>query len=390
MGRFTFSLVAAALLGGCGLSLDFDPPEDARVGMDAALGDGGSAECDADGDCDDGRLCNGAERCEGGRCTSGAPPRCDDGVDCTDDACDEATAGCVFTPRSEACPSAGCAEGYCDADLGCQLVPRDEACGDGVACTVDLCGVDGECFALPDDTLCASTEVCGETGCGPPPSCTSNLDCDAPPVCKRGGRCEDGVCVYEDADADARCASGDPCAPAYCDGGRCERYPRLDCGPVNLRSCTAMECGADASGAPICVPRTRDGESCVGPDACSPGTCDGATCMAPPTCVATNVCETASCVGGICMRSPTVCPMGSTCNTSTGGCGCAAGRADCDGDGACECDRTSGWCDGSTCRPYQPCGACMGAASECCPCTGMCFDPRCLGCCMLCPAPVMP
>lgn len=390
MGRFLLFLAAVAL-GGCGLSLDFDPPADARAGMDAGVGDGGRAECESDAVCDDGLVCNGAERCDAGVCVSGQAPRCDDGLDCTDDACDEATAGCVFTPRSERCPSVGCAVGVCEVEVGCQLAPMDDACDDVVACTVDRCGIDGECVSLPDDALCGAGEVCRDDGCGPPPSCATDSDCDAPPVCKHGGRCEDGRCLYEEAAEDARCASGDPCEPAFCDGGRCERYPRLDCGPTNLRSCVRMVCGTNGTGAPDCVSANRDGESCVGPDACSPGTCDGATCVAPPQCVAPNACETSTCgPGGFCIPGSRACPPGASCDPLSGSCQCDDGLADCDGDGMCECDRTNAWCDGSVCRPYRACSACGGAASECCPCTGICFDPRCLACCMFCPSPAMP
>lgn len=45
--------------------------------------------------------------------------RCDDGLDCIDDVCDEVTVGCVFMPRSERCPSVGCVVGVCEVEVGC-------------------------------------------------------------------------------------------------------------------------------------------------------------------------------------------------------------------------------------------------------------------------------
>lgn len=51
--------------------------------------------CGSDADCDDGNVCNGAERCIDTVCGPGTPMTCDDGDACTDDACDE-TLGCVY------------------------------------------------------------------------------------------------------------------------------------------------------------------------------------------------------------------------------------------------------------------------------------------------------
>lgn len=59
------------MLGGCGLSLDFDPLVDACVGMDVGVGDGGCVECEFDVVCDDGLVCNGVECCDVGVCVSG-------------------------------------------------------------------------------------------------------------------------------------------------------------------------------------------------------------------------------------------------------------------------------------------------------------------------------
>jgi len=54
-------------------------------------------ECAADAECDDGRFCNGAERCTpAGACVAGRAPDCFDGNVCTSDACSDALAACVF------------------------------------------------------------------------------------------------------------------------------------------------------------------------------------------------------------------------------------------------------------------------------------------------------
>ena len=81
-----------------------------------------SQACIVDEDCDDLLFCNGQETCEFEVCFPGTPPDCDDGVDCTDDTCNEASDTCVNIPNDANCPDDGffCngAE-FCDAELGC-------------------------------------------------------------------------------------------------------------------------------------------------------------------------------------------------------------------------------------------------------------------------------
>jgi hypothetical protein len=72
--------------------------------------DASCVDCVSHADCDDGDLCNGLEICNGltGGCLGGAPLNCDDGLGCTDDACD-ASLGCLFTdncPAGEVCEPA--------------------------------------------------------------------------------------------------------------------------------------------------------------------------------------------------------------------------------------------------------------------------------------------
>ena len=57
-----------------------------------------AAECTRNGVCDDGIFCNGAERCQDGKCVAGEPVDCDDQIACTDDSCDETK----WTCRNEA------------------------------------------------------------------------------------------------------------------------------------------------------------------------------------------------------------------------------------------------------------------------------------------------
>ena len=63
---------------------------------DPASSGGAARECTRNGVCDDGVFCNGAERCEDGRCVAGEPVVCDDGIDCTSDTCDETRWACRY------------------------------------------------------------------------------------------------------------------------------------------------------------------------------------------------------------------------------------------------------------------------------------------------------
>ncbi|MFO0628090.1 MAG: MopE-related protein [Polyangiales bacterium] len=69
--------------------------------------------------CDDGRFCNGPERCapELRGCAAGAPPRCDDGDACTVDTCDEGDNACRSVSRDldrDGDPDRACGGTDCD------------------------------------------------------------------------------------------------------------------------------------------------------------------------------------------------------------------------------------------------------------------------------------
>jgi hypothetical protein len=164
--------------------------------------------------CDDGRFCNGIERCDDdGTCLPGDPPSCDeyDGF-CALGVCDETADRCV---QREGCDDGlGCTEDSCDAEGSCQnrvasgclvdgvcladgdvdpanpcrrcdatrsqdtssaddsLVPDDE-----VSCTLDTC-LDGSERHTAQDGSCGEREVCATCagGCVRLPDLA--LDCD--------------------------------------------------------------------------------------------------------------------------------------------------------------------------------------------------------------------
>ena len=70
--------------------------------------------------CDDHDLCTTVDVCLDGRCVGQAPLVCNDGVDCTTDAC-EPSSGCVFSPHESQCNHCE----TCDASVGCVIGPRE-------------------------------------------------------------------------------------------------------------------------------------------------------------------------------------------------------------------------------------------------------------------------
>ncbi len=115
----------------------------------------------------DGSLCTQGDNCKDGACMPGLAPNCDDGLACTDDACDPKT-GCTHAFNVDPCNADNDA---CTADDHCiQGVCNQgskKICEDGEACTYDSCDpVTGQCLfegaAIPctDDNLCTVGDIC--------------------------------------------------------------------------------------------------------------------------------------------------------------------------------------------------------------------------------------
>jgi hypothetical protein len=91
--------------------------------------------------CDNELFCDGVETCGASGCQAGTPPDPEDGVDCTDDTCDEDTDDFVHTANHAKCDNGEACEVWaCDLVNGC--VGEEVVCDDGVACTVDTCTAD--------------------------------------------------------------------------------------------------------------------------------------------------------------------------------------------------------------------------------------------------------
>ena len=184
-----------------------------------------STQCPADASAPDGTSCSDDDACTfgdvclAGGCTPGAPVSCDDGNECTTDACDPAT-GCENDPvadgttcddgnacnTGDACeaglclPSSGldcddadpCTVDACDANGGCThaAAPEGTPCSDGDACTVnDACAV-GACAGQPFS--CDDGNECTVDACSAANGCTNESVPDATPC--QGGACGAGVC----------------------------------------------------------------------------------------------------------------------------------------------------------------------------------------------------
>ena len=175
----------------------------ARVGCVVALALAGCGHarvappaCGA-GACDDGVACT-VDRCEveGGAAacihTPDANACPDDGLPCTVAVC-VPEAGCVSRPVPDG-PLCDGGRGVCDAGRCVPLsweCTEDVVCDDGVDCTADACGPAG-CTHTPvagacDDGVACTADACGATGCTHTPRadgtpCVSGM-------CK-AGRCE--------------------------------------------------------------------------------------------------------------------------------------------------------------------------------------------------------
>lgn len=256
-----------------------------------------------DAACDDGQFCNGVESCtvELG-CSPGTPPNCDDGVTCTEDACDESARSCRHTAVDAACSDDLFCNGseICDPAGGCEAgsVPN---CDDGVGCTVDLCEEAGDrCTNTPDtaacddDTFCNGSETCDPAGgClpGTPPcegplvcneatdvcagclsdaACDNGVYCDGQETCVIGA----GVCIPGEA---VRCDDAVACTVDSCneEADRCDRAPDT----------AVCDNGLFCDGAEICNPST----GCQ--SAAAPGCDDGIACTVDACVEATDSCR---------------------------------------------------------------------------------------------------
>ena len=275
--------------------------------------------------CDDGDLCSTGDVCDDGVCGGSEALDCDDGNDCTTDACD-ADFGCVHTFNQKPCDDGSacsvadhCFQGQCTGDAvdcndgnpctddachpasGCSWVDNDKPCDDGDACTADDLCASGSCQAgAPLD--CGAGNACVEAECDPAVGCLLTLiegTCDDGNACTDADACLDGQCLG----VLVVCDDGNLCTSDYCDeGGGCQHLPNaLPCD--DGEACTLGDVCSDAA----CTPGVPDplccavDEGCDDGDACTEDACVAGYCSyLPKDCDDGFLCTADSCVGGAC------------------------------------------------------------------------------------------
>ena len=358
--------------------------------------------------------CGGPGICDAGVCVSSGVAECNDGLECTIDACDPATGGCQYELVDGTCrinnqcyqagdqsPLSACA--VCDPSVDLfKWTQSDALCEDGSPCTENFCTGDG-CFhnnldgvACDDGNECLEFGVCSGGVCNAEP-----VSCDDYNPCTTDFCFPAAGCVYMAADG-ACDTDGDNCTTlGTCVDSVCLGQEPLDCSDGN--DCTTDVCELDGS---CSFPPSNDVVECDDGDECTEGdTCAAGECTPTSTvdCNDGGPCVTASCDSEQgCITSPNngaACDDGDPCS---GDGVCAAGVCEpqgnpvgCNDQNPCtadSCDPNSGECvnaladDGSACDDGNACtlgescwdGACVPASNADCnddnPCTADACD----------------
>ena len=225
--------------------------------------------------CDDGLACNGVESCdaETGDCVADVPPEVDDGVECTDDTCDDETGEVFHQPNNVLCDDENpCTQDSCDPVEGCLNVAMVGAgCDDGDLCTAsDQCtdtGVcEGQAVVCDDQLFCNGQEVCNpETGLclqGIPPTLSDGVDCTV-------DSCDEATGAVVHTRNDDLCDDQNPCTVDLCS-------PTVGCSNLAVLSqscndsdpCTVQD-QCTATGECVGTPKVCDDQSfCNGLEVC--------------------------------------------------------------------------------------------------------------------------
>ncbi len=296
--------------------------------------------------CSDGNACTTTDACQSGMCVGGAPPDCNDGQICTDDACDTGS-GCTHTNNTAPCnDDNACTTGDVCSGGGC-TGPTPLGCDDGQVCTDDGCDTETGCTHEPNTDPCSDGNACTQVDTCAGGSCVgaSPVDCDDDEPCT-DDTCNTGSGECLHSDNTDPCDDGNNCTtPDVCGGGTCTSTPVI------------CDDGLFCNGVELCNAGSGD---------CDPGT--------PPSCNDTVVCTTDSCDGGSDMCIHPVEP------------GCCDSNDDCTNNDACDgvetCDTGTGNCLPGT--PPPPCSdGDVCTLDVCAPLTGDCgFEPI-AGCCVV-------
>ena len=289
--------------------------------------------------CDNGVFCDGVERCDSIKgCTPGVPVSCYDGIDCTEDLCDETIDACLHIGRNARCENGQFCDGaeICDPQTGCRP-GTEEHCDDDIPCTLDICDeAEDRCRHTPQNApcdngvFCDGMEICDRAaGCIPGPAvvCDDGITCTEDGCDEAARRCihtpRDEPCdngLY--CDGEERCDPAKGCVagePIQCEDGigctqdRCDEEQDGcvhtginalcdDGNPCTVDICRERQgCSADPIDAPC-----NDGSFCNGTDSCRLGTCihSGDPCDINEVCdetldICAPLCDGCD-IGGIC------------------------------------------------------------------------------------------
>ena len=361
---------------------------------DACLSPVGCVHTPRAGSCDDGDPCTAGDTCSGGICTPGAPRDCNDSEPCTIDSC-LAGYGCknVNVSNGTVCQQGACSGLTLTTPMICTMGVCGGggdmlSCDDGLQCTVDACDPIDGCSNTPATGWCLIEGGCYQANqfmngnacrkCSPAVSSTTwTLLNDGDP-CGGGEFCFGGYCgCVPDC-------TGRECGDNGC-GGSCGSCADGQCNGLSWtppQTCSGSTCVG--AGTTSC----NDGLACTN-DSCSPstgclhtlvaGTCriDG-VCYADGNWDTSNPCRVCSAStrqdqwsmlgeGAPCGSAGQTCQDGfcgclSDClGRECGDDGCGGSCGDC--DFGMDCGLGGGCAAAPLCQPYPSTWAPIGAVS---------------------------